>query len=493
MGGSLILLLAFLAGGGGSDLVDYISPQQYWADKQVRVTVEAMANELKPVAKADVSKLLDDLASPDAQAREDAANKIAAVGMGALDQLRQASESPIPQVAASARGLINRIESANRAPALRKLMAIRELGELKDKQAIPALRPLLESRERFVADYAAEAIDRIDGKPFHRSHPADLRQDVYLLPEGCRAVVQVMGPPGGPVNVADEIKRMPAMPGTDPAAMTQGIQSMLVSAVEQAGNFRLDGLSAGVAGDVGPNSGYVVVVARGTYDSRGVAEWLHKQQVPSNHVGGVEIFQPPGAEMLVCFPDDHHAALIGSPQGAALPTEEVVAAIKAGQGKLKNVAEMKQLIDAAPANQPIWGVARITPAYAQAPVFAPFDSIDLGSKRVNGQIALTVTAKGKNADKAHDAAVMVENGAAQAAAEARQMVQFMPSLKPVADAMANVKCQSQGGNATLTATMPGMQSGLFLLPMMTVGNVHAEIGPATQPAVPPAPVAPAAK
>jgi hypothetical protein len=65
----------------------------------------------------------------------------------------------------------------------------------------------------------------------------------------------------------------------------------------------------------------------------------------------------------------------------------------------------------------------------------------------------------------------------------------MPSMKPLADALATVKCESQGGNATLTAKMPGMQSGLFLLPMTTFGGIH-EVAPATQPAPPPAPVAP---
>ena len=490
MGASLVMLLAFLAGGSGSDLVDYISPQQYWADKQVRVSVESMANELKPVAAADVSKLIDDLASPDAQVREGAENRIAALGTAALGPLHEASTSPVPSVAASAKRIINRIEAADRAPALRRLMAIRQLGELAKKEGVQVLEPLLKSDEPFVAEYAAEAIDRIDGKPFHRTHPTDLLPDVYLLPQASRAVIQILGPPGGPVNVEQELKRLPPGPGIDPAAMSQSIQKMLVSAAEQMGNMRFEALSIGISGDVGPNSGYVVAIGRGTYNSRAVAEWLHKQQVPSNHVTGVEIFQPPGAEMLVFFPDDHHAALVASPRGAALPTQEVIAAIRTGQGRLKGVADMRQLIDAAPAGQPIWAAAKVTPAYAQASVFAPFDTVQLSSHRDGDVIALSLNARGHDAQKAQAAAQFVQGGAAQLTRDMRNAQRTLPVLKTFADAMASVKCDAQDGNATLTAKLPGVQSGLFLLPMLMT-HAEARIEPPAQAVpVPPAPVPP---
>jgi hypothetical protein len=434
---------------------------------------------------ADVSKLIDDLASPDPQTREDAANKIAAVGTAALEPLRQASRSQIPSIAASAKRIITRIEGADRAPALRRLMAIRELGELNQKEGIAALEPLLKLAEPFVAEYAAEAIDHINGKPFHRAHPADVRADVYLLPQGCRAVGQVLGPPGGPVNMDRELGRMPAAPGFEPGPIAENLQKMLISSAEQIGNVRLDAITVGLAGEITLNSGYAVVIGRGTYDPRAIGEWMHSQQFPSNRVGGVEVFQPPGAESAVFFPDGHHACFIASPHGAAIPLEEVVAAIQRGRGGLNGVAEMKRLVDAAPAGQPLWAVAKITPSYAQAPVFAPFDTIELGSDRQGDSINLQVRARGQQPEKARAAAQMVQDGARQLAANARQALPGMPMLKPFVNATESVRCEATAGNATLTANLKGIQSGLFLLPLLMAHEARPVQPPAA--VLPPAP------
>src|ERR1700730_8399327 len=106
MGSTFVMVLVFLAGGGGSDLADYISPADYWKHKDMQMTVEAMANEVKQIGPADLSKLIDDLASPDAQTRQDTADKIVAVGTAALKALHQASESPAPSVATGAKRII---------------------------------------------------------------------------------------------------------------------------------------------------------------------------------------------------------------------------------------------------------------------------------------------------------------------------------------------------------------------------------------------------
>lgn len=466
MGSTFVMVLVFLAGGGGSDLADYISPADYWKHKDVQMTVEAMASEIKQIGPAELSKLIDDLASPDAQTRQDTADKTVAVGTAALKALHQASESPAPSVATGAKRIISRIEAGDQAPLLRRLMAIRTLGELGKNEGITALEPLLKSEERFVADYAAEAIDRIEGKAFHRGHPADLRSDVFLLPAGSRAVIQLLGPPGGPVNMEEELKRIAPMPGMDVSMPGHALQLMLVSLVERLGNIRLDALSVGISGEIGPNSGYVTLICRGTYNSQAVSQWMHAHQIQSKQVGGIDVFQPPGGGTVVFFPDDHHAAYISFPQGAAPPTEEVVAAMKSGNGGLKDAAEMRELIDRAPAGQPLWGAARVTGSYAKDPVLAPFDTIELGSARVNDSINLTIVARGMDAAKAQIAARAMQDRTRQWTDRMQQTQQSLPLFKTFADAMASVKCDPQDGNATLTAKLTHVQSGLFLPPMM---------------------------
>ena len=473
-GPSWIALLAFLLGGGGSDLLDYIPPDAYWNQRQVQVSVESMGRELKPAPAADVSKLIEDLNSPDAPVREQASEKLAAAGEGAVPALRDASHSPSPQIAASAKGLIARIEAANRPASVRRLMAVKTLGELKNKTAIPLLEPLLKSDKPFVADYAREAIDKIDGKPVQRHRPANLRQDVWLLPDGCRTVGQVLAPSGGSVSIRDAMKSFPQPPGSDPAVIAQELTRMLNQTVDTLGNVRLDAVNFGVSGEIGDRLGFVVGIARGLFDARAIADVLHKLQVPSHAVSGLEIFQPPGAESAIFFPSDEYAVAIGGPRGNDLPVQQVVDAFKKRHAKLKEVAEMKKLIDSAPPDQPVWAVMKVTPSYAQAPVFAAFDTVQLTSTRTPDGMDLVFVGMGNDPEKAKAAADVANAGARQAVEEIRRMEQFMPPLKIVADAMATVKCDAKGGDATLTAQVTGEGSALFLLPMMGL-SAHAEV------------------
>jgi hypothetical protein len=484
MQSTFLTLLAFLMGGGGSDLLDYVSPDAYWTEKQITVSVEAMAGELKPAAKADVSTLIEDLNSADPEARQKAGIKITETGPAALPALREALQSPSPQIVLTARSLITTIESANRPLTIRRLMAIRELGDLKNKSGLPILQSLLRSPEPFVGEYAATAIDEINGKPLTRRHPTSLRDDVWLLPEGCRAVGQILGPPGGPVAVEQVMKDIPLPPGQERAIVIQSITHMLVDSAESLGNVRLEAISFGVAGDIGQQSGFMAVIGHGRFDAHAVADLFHKQQVPSSVVGGVEIFQPPGAEILLFFPSDEYAVLVASPRGVELPVQQILDAISTGQGKLKAVPEMKTLIDAAPADQPIWAVAKITPAFARGDVFAPFQTMELQTRVTKQGIRLTVMGTGNQPEKATVVAAVVNAGAKQAAERIAEEAKFLPPVKVIADALAAVKCEAKDGNATLTSNIDASQSALFILPIMAIGakGVHVAHPAATQPA-----------
>ena len=487
---SLFTLLGMLIGGGGSDLLDYIPPDAYWKDKQIQVSVETMARELKPPASSDVSSLLDDLNSPDAQVREQAAQKIISTGSAALPQLRQAAHSTTPQIAAQARGIIARIESVSLPSSVRRLMAIRELRVLKSKDGLAVLEPLLKSNEAFVADYAREAIDQIDGKDTRRSHPAGLRDDVWLLPDSCRAVGQMVLPSSPPPSIAQALKNAPLAPGQDRAAMEQGVVNMLVSAAENLGPIRLDAITFGVSGDVSNQSGFVVAIGHGRYNAKAVGQWMHKAGLPSNVVAGVDIYQPPGSETAVFFPSDEYAVFLGGPHGKQLPIEEVVGSIKTRQGKLKNVPEMKKLIESVPADQPLWAEMQVTPAYAIAPVFAPFDTLDLRSQQTGNNLELSASASGQRPQQAKGAVDMINAGAAQGAEQMRQTEQFMPGFKVIGDALRTVKCEATGGNATMQMKIEGYGSGLVLFPLI---YMTGQAAPAAQPpanAPPPAPPPP---
>jgi len=125
-----MMLMTLVGGGGGNDLVDYLDTNSYWAQQSVEVTVPEMKAQLAPAdAKGD---------------------------------------------------------------PVRRLMAIRTLGELKKKGAIATLQPLLKSKTLFEAEYAAAAIAAIEGKKFKRPglSAKERMKDVYLLPAGCGEVGQ---------------------------------------------------------------------------------------------------------------------------------------------------------------------------------------------------------------------------------------------------------------------------------------------------------------
>ena len=150
---SLLFLLSTIMG-TGTDLLDYVPSDDYWKAKGVTaVTVEALLKELEPPkAGADISKLVPDLGSPDAKVRDAAAAKVRAMGPGVIPQLKELAKHDDPEVAGRARLLITEIGNAAKSTQVRRLMAIRTLGEKKAKEALPRLAELVRSSEPFVAD-----------------------------------------------------------------------------------------------------------------------------------------------------------------------------------------------------------------------------------------------------------------------------------------------------------------------------------------------------
>ena len=147
MGNGLAALLMMLLSGGSNDLLDAIQSDSYWNSKHVTVSVEQLIADASGSVRADV-------ASP-------------------------------------------------HAAEVRRLIAIRTLGEMKTVEAVVALNALMESKEPFVADYAQAAIAAIEGKQAMRAGIAqDRMTDVWLLPAQCELVAQI-APTGKPIGGGD--------------------------------------------------------------------------------------------------------------------------------------------------------------------------------------------------------------------------------------------------------------------------------------------------
>src|SRR5688572_3734372 len=164
---SVFTLIMMLISGGANDLLDYVSTDYYWRAKGVpHVTAQQLLDELKPPAAGpDIARLIASLGAAGFDEREKAAAAILKHGPSVIPQLERATRGTDAEIASRATSLIQQLKIGGKGAAVRKLMAIRTLGEMKKAEAIPALKALLDSKEMFVADYAKAAIAQIEGKP----------------------------------------------------------------------------------------------------------------------------------------------------------------------------------------------------------------------------------------------------------------------------------------------------------------------------------------
>ena len=116
------------------------------------------------------------------------------MGPAALDALQRGANSDDPEAAQMARDLIKKASGSAKTGDIRRLMAIRTLGERKEKSATALLKSLADSKDLFVADYANRALDQIDGKPLKViDHHADLVADLAMLPSTTGTIFQTTG------------------------------------------------------------------------------------------------------------------------------------------------------------------------------------------------------------------------------------------------------------------------------------------------------------
>jgi hypothetical protein len=405
-----ILMLLF-SHGGGNDLLDYMPTDAYWRIKEVTVTVERMVAELAP-------------GEPGGNAQ---------------------------------------------AKAVRRLMALRTLGELKRAEALPALRPLLESKDLFVADYARQAIAAIEGKAFQRPRPAEaaLWSDLCLLPARCGIVGQARPPAGGPVAFDKLLKDaetvLPPIP--DPGAALHEWAKVLVTVAERVGNVRLDSATVGVAENIGDRAGFLVAVGRGLYDPEALKATLRQAGATAVQADGVDVLTLQGRLALLPCSNDRLLFAVGATE-AEIPIKELAAAVRRGGGQPSLSPEMLALIQPLDRSVPAWGAVRVSAAYRQVPALVPFDTLTLTSRwGQEGALAFTLAGVGKDPAAVRAAADQVGKDAAKTAADLKGMAAQIPVLKAPAELLGSIAVMAEEGKATLTGTLKGGPS-VLLVPMV---------------------------
>jgi hypothetical protein len=477
---SLVTLITFLLGAGGGDLLDYLPTESYWKAKQVTVTPEQLVNDLRPTPAAQVGELVAQLNSPDAAVRDAAAAKIRAAGPGAIPALKEETESEIIEVSRRANSLIQEITADMKPASVRRLMAIRTLGERKEKSGLEVLRPLLESKEAFVAEYAARAVARIEAKPYERPRPEEaLQKDLWLLPSTTAAVVQFAPRAGLAIPLDQALQPMPIRPEQKEERLT-ALTEMVLTLAERVGNMRLDGVTVGLSGDISDHTGSLVAVVRGQFDRVAFSELVRQLGTPAGNVGGFDVFQPDN-ESAMFFASDHQAVYMAAPRGTALPLNEMAAAVKAGKGGLERAEGIGELVKQADTKQSLWAVARTTPEIRQFPPLAGFDQVTLVGRQDGPSFQFQLSAKGSDATKV-EGSVQELNRLLKGGREWFEAnAPVMPPLLPVRNLLRSVTPKVNGTEVTATATYkgPATETLVFLeYPFATAKPVDEEGKPA---------------
>lgn len=497
----LEILVLLLGGANVNHLLDLVSSEVYWKQKGVVVSVESMQEQLRITPAADISKLIAELSSPNPQARAQAARTITLMGETVIPQLEKATKSDDPETSDAAKKIIHDIRTASKAAQVRRLMAIRTLGELGKAEGVPTLAPLAQSKEPFVAEYAGRALAQLNKQPFERpsASPEDRKSDVMCLPAGARVVVSV-ALVKGPGRTIDEVladMQLPDQPmfpnGPLPpnkAQIKAKITEEVLKIVEETGDIRLDSLAVGVSGEVGDKAGYVGIIARGEYDAGALAAFLRKMKAKSEAVQGVEVFAPDNEVAFFTTQSGRFVFTAGASR-EQLPLKELIDAIANGKSGLGDEKEMAPLLKDLDMSAMLTGVVKMTPAFKQAPILNVFDLIRLSGKAVDKSIELSVTGEGSDAEQVKQAVTQINDGVQQGIAQMKEVEKTMPAMKPMRQVMETIKCAADGKKAGLTAQLPrdmGMIGPMLMwaMPMHAAPMPPAEVVP--QPPPPPPPV-----
>ncbi len=401
-----------------------------------------------------------------------------------IPQLEAAAKaSGDPEVVNRAKVLIDELNSAAKGNAVRRLMAIRALGERKEKAALPDLARLLDSKEMFVAQYAGRSIALIEGKPVQAPPAASVAEDLWLLPKNCGVVAQFHF--NGVSRAIDVRKMLDAVPMMAADQKEQALAQMykyLLETADQIGNVRIDGGTVGISDDADDNNGSVVVFLRGRYDAKALAALLKKQQIKTSEINGVEAFNPdPGSSSSILLLDNEKVLIVGGPRNGKLPIEEMMGAIKDGKGHLKENDEVVKLVKTVESTGIGWVAAVMSATYKKnLPELSSFDTIALSVKQQEDALVFTAAGQGANADGVKQTIDKFNVSLTQVRDMMKQGIAGMPAMKPYVDFMESIKLDAAGGKATASASLKADLNSMMMMPMIMLRVGDA--GPVDAPA-----------
>jgi len=469
-------LFMLIGGAGSGELLDYIDTATYWQQQGVaEVSVETIAAQLNDeppgpdeLDEKQVAKLIDQLGSADFEAREAASAKLAAMGPPVVPHLEKAVKSDDAEVALRAEALLKRIQGTDMQgdpTRIRRLMAIRTLGELDDKTAIETLKPLLESTTPFEAHYALVALARINGTTVERAAPTreQLDADVAMLPAKVGIVAQQVGFSTEPVSLDKAIESITLPDGIDAAQIKRQVSSTVAKAGAVMGNLRLDAVTIGFAAE--GNDAFGAIVARGEYDVEAVNNALKANSRNATKIDDRVIYEPEVDAAMIALDKHRFMVVIGERDDENVSILSRIA--KADKGDIADNAALSKMIADVDKTGQLWAVAQLDENYKITPILQPFDTATLTGKSTDsGNTVLTLTAAGRDADQIATSVEMINGYIAQGLEQMKQLAAtpMGPMVKPYQTMLESVEVKQAGTTMTITAEAPGDAARMMLMP-----------------------------
>ena len=466
----MMMVVAMMLSSSGNDLLSYVPTDAYWASQQVpAVRANAlidMLNEPKPVT-VDIPALIKDLSANSAKVREAAREKLAQVGAAAVPLLKEAAKSEDPEVAAAAKDLVDKATPKGQEAAIRRLMAIRTLGEMKAKEALPTLKKLEESKAAFEADYARAALAAMEGKKYTwpLTDTKQMAADLALLPEEIGGVAQIRALEGEPIKLAEIVKLMAAMENNANDAQAK-VTDGAIKCVTMVGNIRVTGVTIAVSQNINGNQGFIMFVFRGQYDPQAVKQFMaHQGQMEEKQVDGVVTLQEPRGHGAFILPSPEMAVLLEGP-GQAVPVEATVAAIKSGKGTFAQNKAMAALLKTVDTTSPAWAACVVGDNYKKAPVFEGLDTFTASVKVKEGLVEATCVAKGSDQVEVDKAVKDFNGGLQYVQKQMTKWGKYYEPMTPVIEVVQGVQVMQDKMAVTVKATYRGQWRDVPMLPML---------------------------
>jgi hypothetical protein len=308
--------------------------------------------------------------------------------------------------------------------------------------------------------------------------------DVWMLPEGCKTVGQLVPRRGTPIGIAEFLAAVKgAKPGTredDAEAVTR----MVLSLVDKIGNVRIDGATFGIVGPLvdtkgRPAGGHVTLILRGRYHSEWIRTLAEVAHVPATDVDGVATYQPDN-ESGWLIPSDELFVFTAAPKEGGLPLKELAAAVKSGKGALAADAQERKLVESIDTKQILWAASVVTPEQRVLPVVSAFDTITLTGTRQGKTLTLTMKAKGNDPAEVKTAVDAV-NKHAKDSAEFLDGIKGMTAIDLSVQLLRSMRAEANGTAATLTAKLETTPAAILALPEVQDEAPDAPPGPAVHP------------